>query len=202
VNKDNVIVGIGYNGFPRGCSDSDLPWAKKSKQGNALQTKYPYVSGELRLGDSTGACQHALPAQLPGPHMHVHGAARHGAGVTSKCTPYPLGGRLPRTAHAQVVHAEANALLNKNAAHVEGAVSCLAGRALLRAPRLRARASSWAGGRLPGCCDAARVGAAAGPSTSGGGCADQPGRLPAAAHLRDHDAVQRVCQASDPGWHH
>eukprot|EP00198_Chlamydomonas_reinhardtii_P014302 XP_001703639.1 predicted protein [Chlamydomonas reinhardtii] len=28
VNADNVILGIGYNGFPRGCCDSDLPWAK------------------------------------------------------------------------------------------------------------------------------------------------------------------------------
>ncbi|KAF2302653.1 hypothetical protein GH714_000590 [Hevea brasiliensis] len=35
--------GIGYNGFPRGCSDDKLPWAKKSKTGNPLETKYPYV---------------------------------------------------------------------------------------------------------------------------------------------------------------
>ncbi len=28
VNGDQVILGIGYNGFPRGCCDSDLPWAK------------------------------------------------------------------------------------------------------------------------------------------------------------------------------
>ncbi|GIL57629.1 hypothetical protein Vafri_12820 [Volvox africanus] len=66
VNCDNVILGIGYNGFPRGCCDSDLPWAKeaRSPEGglNPLATKYPYV-----------------------------------------------------------VHAEANALLNKNAASVAGA---------------------------------------------------------------------------------
>jgi dCMP deaminase len=34
------IVSIGYNGFPRGCSDSDLPWGKN---GNWVDTKYPYV---------------------------------------------------------------------------------------------------------------------------------------------------------------
>ncbi|GMY15173.1 deoxycytidylate deaminase [Fagus crenata] len=34
---------IGYNGFPRGCSDDKLPWAKKSKTGDPLETKYPYV---------------------------------------------------------------------------------------------------------------------------------------------------------------
>ncbi|GIM14044.1 hypothetical protein Vretimale_17068 [Volvox reticuliferus] len=66
VNCDNVILGIGYNGFPRGCCDSDLPWAKEARSPdgrlNALATKYPYV-----------------------------------------------------------VHAEANALLNKNAASVAGA---------------------------------------------------------------------------------
>ncbi|CAL5373009.1 unnamed protein product [Camellia sinensis] len=35
--------GIGYNGFPRGCSDDQLPWSKESRTGNPLETKYPYV---------------------------------------------------------------------------------------------------------------------------------------------------------------
>ncbi len=39
-NKQNKIVGVGYNGFPWGCSDDDLPWAR---HGNYLDTKYPYV---------------------------------------------------------------------------------------------------------------------------------------------------------------
>ncbi|XP_010550731.1 PREDICTED: deoxycytidylate deaminase [Tarenaya hassleriana] len=43
VSQDGVILGIGYNGFPRGCSDDKLPWAKKSKTGDLLETKYPYV---------------------------------------------------------------------------------------------------------------------------------------------------------------
>ncbi|KAL5064465.1 hypothetical protein RYX36_026202 [Vicia faba] len=43
VSQDGIILGIGYNGFPRGCSDDKLPWAKKSKTGNPLETKYPYV---------------------------------------------------------------------------------------------------------------------------------------------------------------
>lgn len=41
VNEDNKIVGIGYNGFPRGCSDEDLPWAREGK--TSLDTKYPFV---------------------------------------------------------------------------------------------------------------------------------------------------------------
>ncbi|QGW29166.1 deoxycytidylate deaminase [Phnomibacter ginsenosidimutans] len=40
VNKQNKIVGAGYNGLPIGCSDDDFPWGK---QGDFLQTKYPYV---------------------------------------------------------------------------------------------------------------------------------------------------------------
>jgi len=41
VNDDKRIVGIGYNGFPRGCPDEKLPWGKTSK--NELDTKYMYV---------------------------------------------------------------------------------------------------------------------------------------------------------------
>ncbi|XP_063591227.1 uncharacterized protein LOC134768357 isoform X1 [Penaeus indicus] len=41
VNKEKKIVGIGYNGMPRNCSDNDLPWNKQSE--DCLQTKYMYV---------------------------------------------------------------------------------------------------------------------------------------------------------------
>jgi len=40
VNKNKRIIGIGYNGFPTGCSDDQLPWAR---EGDLLDTKYPYV---------------------------------------------------------------------------------------------------------------------------------------------------------------
>jgi dCMP deaminase len=40
VNPQHRIVGLGYNGFPAGCSDDDLPWAR---EGDLLDTKYPYV---------------------------------------------------------------------------------------------------------------------------------------------------------------
>lgn len=39
-NKANKIVGVGYNGFPQGCHDDDLPW---DREGDFLDTKYPYV---------------------------------------------------------------------------------------------------------------------------------------------------------------
>jgi len=40
VNEKNRIVGIGYNGFPIGCSDDELPWEKND---NYLESKYAYV---------------------------------------------------------------------------------------------------------------------------------------------------------------
>ncbi|XP_052174607.1 uncharacterized protein LOC127789694 isoform X2 [Diospyros lotus] len=43
VSENGIILGIGYNGFPRGCSDDKLPWSKKSRTGDPLETKYPYV---------------------------------------------------------------------------------------------------------------------------------------------------------------
>jgi dCMP deaminase len=40
VNEKKKIVGVGYNGFPVGCSDDNLPW---DREGDFLDTKYPYV---------------------------------------------------------------------------------------------------------------------------------------------------------------
>ena len=40
VSPEKKIIGVGYNGFPIGCSDDDLPWAR---EGEWLETKYPYV---------------------------------------------------------------------------------------------------------------------------------------------------------------
>ena len=41
VSPDNKILSIGYNGFPRGCSDDVFPW---SREGDELDTKYFYVT--------------------------------------------------------------------------------------------------------------------------------------------------------------
>ena len=40
VNNENKIVGVGYNGFPTGCSDDELPWGR---EGSFLETKYAFV---------------------------------------------------------------------------------------------------------------------------------------------------------------
>lgn len=41
VNADNKIVGVGYNGLPWGCEDSEFPW--EVREGELQETKYPYV---------------------------------------------------------------------------------------------------------------------------------------------------------------
>ena len=66
VSKAQVILGIGYNGFPRGCPDSELPWAKLSRGGNPLETKYPYVChAELNaiLNKNTASLEGAVRTQ-------------------------------------------------------------------------------------------------------------------------------------------
>lgn len=45
VSEDNKILSMGYNGFPKGCSDDEFPWAR---EGETLETKYVYtVHSEL-----------------------------------------------------------------------------------------------------------------------------------------------------------
>lgn len=41
VNKENKIVGVGYNGFPIGCDDDKFPWSKSTD--DPLKSKYTYV---------------------------------------------------------------------------------------------------------------------------------------------------------------
>lgn len=40
VNDSNRIMSVGYNGFPRGCSDDEFPW---EREGDEIGTKYSYV---------------------------------------------------------------------------------------------------------------------------------------------------------------
>jgi len=40
VDENNIVVALGYNGFPRGCDDEKLPW---DREGDFLNTKYAYV---------------------------------------------------------------------------------------------------------------------------------------------------------------
>lgn len=41
VNKANQIVGVGYNGFPRGISNDELPWSREAAR--EIDRKYFYI---------------------------------------------------------------------------------------------------------------------------------------------------------------
>jgi dCMP deaminase len=56
VNPENKIVGIGYNGFPKGCSDDEFPWERR---GAYHETKYAYM------------CHAELNAILNSPHNEL-----------------------------------------------------------------------------------------------------------------------------------
>lgn len=38
VSPENIIISIGYNGMPKGCSDDTFPWERTGEE-----TKYPFV---------------------------------------------------------------------------------------------------------------------------------------------------------------
>ena len=40
VDENNVVLGMGYNGFPRNIAQDELPWGKE--QDDWVYTKYPY----------------------------------------------------------------------------------------------------------------------------------------------------------------
>ncbi len=61
VDKDRCIIGIGYNGFPRGCSDEVLPWAREAS--SDLHKKYPYGKcWRMFFSSSTATEPHSLTA--------------------------------------------------------------------------------------------------------------------------------------------
>ncbi|XLQ19798.1 MAG: deoxycytidylate deaminase [Candidatus Moraniibacteriota bacterium] len=59
VNNENVVVGLGYNGFPRGCHDDDLPWCR---DGETSESKYAYVvhaeaNAIMNANDNVSGCR-------------------------------------------------------------------------------------------------------------------------------------------------
>lgn len=42
VSQDNKILSMGYNGFPKGCSDDEFPWDKSLEQEDPYNAKYYY----------------------------------------------------------------------------------------------------------------------------------------------------------------
>lgn len=60
VNPENKVVGLGYNGFPKGVSDDEFPWDRKGKYD---ETKYAYI------------CHAEMNAILNSPHNSLKGCS-------------------------------------------------------------------------------------------------------------------------------
>ncbi|MBR2990245.1 MAG: dCMP deaminase family protein [Solobacterium sp.] len=41
VDENHRVVSVGYNGFPKGCSDDEFPWEREGR--NLLEMKYAFV---------------------------------------------------------------------------------------------------------------------------------------------------------------
>ncbi|KAH0470864.1 hypothetical protein IEQ34_000587 [Dendrobium chrysotoxum] len=68
VSQNGIILGIGYNGFPRGCSDDKLPWAKISVNGDQLETNYVVhaeVNAILNTNHASAAGQRLYVTMFP-----------------------------------------------------------------------------------------------------------------------------------------
>lgn len=44
VSQDNKILSMGYNGFPKGCSDDEFPWDKTHELDDPYNAKYLYTT--------------------------------------------------------------------------------------------------------------------------------------------------------------
>lgn len=56
VNEKNVVLGMGYNGFPRGVANDALPW---EREGKYADTKYAYIchAEENAVYNASGATE-------------------------------------------------------------------------------------------------------------------------------------------------
>ena len=57
VSSDNKILSMGYNGFPRGCSDEEFPWGKEHEKDDPYNAKYedtPSVRASKRMLNAAG----------------------------------------------------------------------------------------------------------------------------------------------------
>ena len=81
VSEDNKILSMGYNGFPKGCSDDEFPWDKMDE--DPYNRKYFYVThSELNAilnyrGGSLEALCNTVPVQRVREGDHPGGHPDH-----------------------------------------------------------------------------------------------------------------------------
>ena len=50
VNKDNLIMSVGYNGMPRGCSDDEFPWTREGEDNKYFYVCHAELNAVLNCG--------------------------------------------------------------------------------------------------------------------------------------------------------
>lgn len=74
VDEANRVIGIGYNGFPRGCDDDALPWTTVNDK-NWLHSPNPYVC-HAEVNAILNKCSDATGARLYVPHFPCNECAK------------------------------------------------------------------------------------------------------------------------------
>lgn len=66
VDKDHKIIGIGYNGLPRGCDDDDPDYWRDDDDGDVMKSKHTYV-----VHAEKNAIYNSMAHDLRGSTMYV-----------------------------------------------------------------------------------------------------------------------------------
>lgn len=74
VDEDNRVIGIGYNGFPRGCDDDSLPW-KTVNDTHWLHSPHPYMC-HAEVNAILNKCSDSTGARLYVPHFPCNECAK------------------------------------------------------------------------------------------------------------------------------
>ena len=67
VGANNTILSMGYNGFPRGCSDDEFPWAR---EGDTLDTALPFTVNTGSEASDTFVYASLQPVNITRPNTH------------------------------------------------------------------------------------------------------------------------------------
>ena len=94
VSEDNKILSMGYNGFPKGCSDDEFPWGKGDP--DDYNDKYLYVThSELNaILNYRGGSQGHHPGRDPDHYLRKRQVCRYprhpGVQADAKCGGSPV----------------------------------------------------------------------------------------------------------------
>ena len=111
VDQDNRVVGIGYNGFPRGCSDDVLPWER-----NENTVREENINNNNNNNNKLTSQSPSSTTTTSSVKSNLNVSTEREKEITSGTTQRPF----LHTPTPYECHAEINAILNKCSADVAG----------------------------------------------------------------------------------